>query len=71
MHGGLSEEDIADLKMRPRIEGSIGYMKQSGHLALCRLKGRLGDAVNAGLCGCGYNIRKVMLWIQREPALQN
>ena len=46
-------------------------MKQSGHLALCRLKGRLGDAVNAGLCGCGYNIRKVMLWIQREPALQN
>lgn len=71
MHKGLSEEDIEDLKKRPRIEASIGYMKQSGHLGLCRLKGRQGDSVNAVLCGAAYNIRKVMLWLEREQNLQN
>ena len=71
MHKGLSEEDIEGLKTRPRIEASIGYMKQSGHLGLCRLKGRQGDSVNAVLCGAAYNIRKAMIWIEREAAQQN
>ena len=55
------------MKKRPRIEASIGYMKQSGHLGLCRL----GDSVNAVLCGAAYNVRKVMIWLEREPALQS
>ena len=71
MHKGLSEEDIEDLKKRSRIEASIGYMKQSGHLGRCRLKGRLGDSVNAVLCGAAYNVRKVMIWLEKEPALQS
>jgi len=32
-------------------------MKTNGRLDRCRLKGALGDAVNATLAGAGYNLR--------------
>ena len=35
-------------------------MKTDGRLARCGLKGTLGDALFAVLCGCGHNIRKIL-----------
>jgi IS5 family transposase len=35
-------------------------MKTDGRLARCVLKGSLGDAIFAVLCGCGHNIRKIL-----------
>jgi len=35
-------------------------MKTDGRLARCALKGILGDALHAILCGCGHNIRKIL-----------
>ena len=38
----------------------IGHMKTDGRLARCPLKGTLGDALHAVLCGCGHNIRMIL-----------
>ena len=38
----------------------IGHMKTDGRLARCPLKGTLGDALHAVLCGCGHNIRLIL-----------
>ena len=35
-------------------------MKTDGRLARCGLKGTIGDALFAVLCGCGHNIRKIL-----------
>jgi IS5 family transposase len=35
-------------------------MKSDGRLTRCTLKGTLGDALYAVLCGCGHNIRKIL-----------
>ena len=35
-------------------------MKSDGRLARCALKGTIGDALYAVLCGCGNNIRKIL-----------
>ena len=35
-------------------------MKTDGRLARCGLKGTMGDALFAVLCGCGHNIRKIL-----------
>jgi IS5 family transposase len=35
-------------------------MKTDGRLALCPLKGTLGDALHAVLCGCGRDIRLIL-----------
>ena len=43
-----------DLRRRSAIEPAIGHMKTDGRLARCALKGTLGDALHAVLCGCGH-----------------
>ena len=48
------------LRRRSAIEPEIGHMKSDGRLARCALKGTLGDALHAVLCGCGRNIRKIL-----------
>jgi transposase, IS5 family len=48
------------LRRRSAIEPEIGHMKTEGRLARCSLKGTLGDAIFAVLCGCGHNIRKIL-----------
>jgi IS5 family transposase len=48
------------LRRRSAIEPEIGHMKTDGRLARCTLKGILGDAIFAVLCGCGHNVRKVL-----------
>ncbi|QET91485.1 IS5 family transposase [Roseomonas mucosa] len=48
------------LRRRSAIEPEIGHMKADGRLARCALKGTIGDALHAVLCGCGHNIRKIL-----------
>jgi IS5 family transposase len=47
-------------KRRSVIEPVIGHVKQDCRLARNYLKGTEGDRMNAILCGCGYNIRKLL-----------
>ena len=57
---GLTASLAAALRRRSSIEPEIGHMKTNGRLARCGLKGPIGDAVLAVLCGCGHNIRKIL-----------
>lgn len=51
------------LRRRSAIEPEIGHMKTDGRLARCALKGTIGDALYAVLCGCGHNIRKLLAYL--------
>lgn len=57
---GPTPKLIADVRRRSAIEPEIGHMKSDGRLARCLLKGTIGDALFAVLCGCGHNIRKIL-----------
>ena len=57
---GLTPALAKALRRRSSIEPEIGHMKTDGRLARCGLKGPLGDAIFAVLCGCGHNIRKIL-----------
>jgi IS5 family transposase len=60
MRRGLTPRLARLLRRRSAIEPEIGHMKTDGRLARCALKGTLGDALFAVLCGCGHNIRKIL-----------
>ena len=60
---GLTPKLIADLRRRSAIEAEIGHMKTDGRLFRSPLKGTLGDALFATLCGCGHNIRKILAYL--------
>jgi IS5 family transposase len=45
---------------RSAIEPAIGHMKNEGKLRRHWLKGSLGDALNAVLCGAGHNLRMIL-----------
>lgn len=45
------------IKRRSAIEPTIGHMKSDGRLVRNPLKGALGDALHAVLCGAGHNLR--------------
>ena len=51
------------LKRRSAIEPHIGHMKSEGKLRRNMLKGRIGDEINAILCGIGHNLRLLLAWI--------
>jgi IS5 family transposase len=57
---GMTPALKRDLRRRSAIEPMIGHMKPDGRLARCPLKGTLGDALHAVLCGCGHNIRLIL-----------
>ena len=62
------------LRRRSAIEPTIGHMKTDGRLSRSTLKGNLGDALHAVLCGAGHNIRLILahlraLWAQILAAL--
>ena len=69
---GITPALRRDLRRRSAIEPSpmmleplahslaTGHMKTDGRLARCPLKGTLGDALHAVLCGCGHNIRLIL-----------
>jgi IS5 family transposase len=48
------------LKRRCAIEPIIGHLKSDTRMDRNYLKGALGDNINALLCGCGANIRKLI-----------
>jgi transposase, IS5 family len=66
---GLTPKLRADLRRRSAIEPEIGHMKTDGRLARCPLKGVIGDAIFAVLCGCGHNIRKILAHLRALLAL--
>lgn len=57
------------LKRRAAIEPEIGHMKSEGYLARNYLAGKRGDQLNALLCGCGHNIRKMLNFLRARPQL--
>jgi len=57
---GISQTLHAMIKRRSAIEPTIGHMKTNGRLARNPLKGALGDALHAVLCGAGHNIRLLL-----------
>jgi IS5 family transposase len=66
---GLTPKLLADLRCRSAIEPEIGHMKADGRLSRCTLKGTIGDALFAVLCGCGHNIRKILAHLRALLAL--
>jgi len=48
------------LKRRNAIEPIIGHLKNDGLMRRNYLKGELGDALHAILCGAGHNIRLIL-----------
>jgi transposase, IS5 family len=48
------------LKRRQVVEPMIGHMKADGLLAKNWLKGAVGDALHALLCGAGHNLRMIL-----------
>ncbi len=53
------------IRRRSAIEPTIGHMKTDGRLRRCPLKGTLGDALFAVLCGCGQNIRLILAHLRK------
>lgn len=57
---GVTRAIKAMIKRRSAIEPAIGHMKADGKLNRNWLKGPLGDALHAVLCGAGHNIRLIL-----------
>lgn len=57
---GVSAAIKRKLKRRNAIEPIIGHLKSDGRLARNFLKGAVGDAMNAILCGAGHNLRNIL-----------
>ena len=51
------------------IEPAIGHMKTDGRLARNPLKGELGDAIHAVLCGAGHNLRLMSAKLRQLAAV--
>ena len=47
-------------KRRAAIEPIIGHVKSDHRMSKNYLKGVVGDQINALLCGCGFNMRKLL-----------
>ncbi|MGF6608495.1 IS5 family transposase [Paraburkholderia sp. WSM4175] len=50
----------AMIRRRSAIEPAIGHMKTDGKLDRNWVKGALGDAMHAVLCGAGHNLRMIL-----------
>jgi hypothetical protein len=48
------------MKQRAAIEPKIGHLKSDNRMERNRLKGQLGDQLNAILSACGSNLRKLL-----------
>ncbi|MFZ1725999.1 MAG: IS5 family transposase [Albidovulum sp.] len=53
------------IRRRSAIEPTIGHMKNDGRLRRSPLKGTLGDALFAVLCGCGQSIRLILAHLRK------
>jgi IS5 family transposase len=54
---GTTAKVRKNIKRRQAIEPHIGHMKQKVKLGLCRLKGIVGDQINAILAAAAYNTK--------------
>ena len=61
---GVTRGIRAMIRRRSAIEPTIGHMKTDGKLDRNWLKGALGDALHAVLCGAGHNIRLLLRRLQ-------
>jgi IS5 family transposase len=57
---GITRGLRAMIRRRSAIEPAIGHMKTDGKLDRNWLKGALGDAMHAVLCGAGHNLRMIL-----------
>ncbi|MBK4739411.1 IS5 family transposase, partial [Noviherbaspirillum pedocola] len=57
---GVTRRLKAMIRRRSAIEPTIGHMKSDGKLDRNWLKGALGDAIHAVLCGAGHNLRLII-----------
>lgn len=57
---GMTVHRKRKLKRRNAIEAIIGHMKTDGLLGRNFLLGKMGDAMNALLCGAGQNLRMIL-----------
>jgi IS5 family transposase len=57
---GVTRALKAMIRRRSAIEPTIGHMKSDGKLDRNWLKGALGDAMHAVLCGAGHNLRLII-----------
>jgi transposase, IS5 family len=57
---GITRGLRAMIRRRSAIEPAIGHMKADGKLDRNWLKGALGDAIHAVLCGAGHNLRMIL-----------
>ena len=66
---GITPTIRRELKRRSAIEPVIGHMKNDGRLDRNFLMGIDGDAINAILAACGYNLRLILkrlpLWLAK------
>lgn len=51
------------MKRRAAVEPSIGHLKQEHRMDRNRLKGKIGDRINAILSAAGMNFRKLLRWL--------
>jgi IS5 family transposase len=56
----ITKHIARQIKRRQAIEPHIGHLKNKLKLGLCRLKGIVGDQINAVLTAASYNIRIVL-----------
>lgn len=57
---GITRTLKAMIHRRSAIEPAIGHMKMDGRLGRNPLKGALGDALHAVMCGAGHNLRLIL-----------
>ena len=57
---GITRGLRAMIRRRTAIEPAIGHMKTDGKLDRNWLKGVLGAAMRAVLCGAGHNVRMIL-----------
>ncbi len=57
---GVTRTLRAMIHRRSAIEPAIGHMKMDGRLGKNPLKGALGDALHAVMCGAGHNLRLIL-----------
>lgn len=62
---GITPTIRRELRRRSAIEAMIGHMKLDGKLARNHLKGAVGDAIHALLCGAGHNLRLILRHLAR------
>ena len=56
---GMTKWYKKQLKRRQAIEPQIGHLKSDGKMGRNYLKGKVGDQLNAILCGVGHNLRMI------------